>query len=114
MILHFFGGMNLAGGYFFIDDVSIKEAKKEAPTFPNVFTPNNDNVNDVWHCNFINYEAVNCLIYNRWGNIVFHSNEKNIQWSGQSIYGNECTEGVYYYVIETEEELFKGYIQLIR
>ena len=101
-------------GYFFIDDVSIKEIEKQVPNIPNVFTPNNDAVNDLWFCDFSNYDTVNCAIYNRWGNQVFCASNNIIQWDGKTTSGNDCEDGIYFYCIETATEKYKGYIQLIR
>jgi gliding motility-associated-like protein len=107
-------GLVFPNDYLYIDDVSIKEIEPLAPVIPNVFTPNNDLVNDVWQCDFLNFETVNCLIYNRWGNLIFQSNKQIIQWDGRTTSGNNCEDGVYFYCIETETEKHKGHIQLIR
>jgi gliding motility-associated-like protein len=101
-------------GYFFIDDVSIKEIEPLAPIIPNVFTPNSDLVNDIWRCDFSTFENVSCFIYNRWGNLIFQSNKQIILWDGRTTSGNNCEDGVYFYCIETEKEKYKGHIQLIR
>lgn len=101
-------------GYYFVDDVSIPEADQQMSNIPNVITPNNDAVNDLWSCDFSNYDNVNCIIYNRWGNIVFNSSTNIIQWNGKTTSGNNCEEGIYFYCIETETEKFKGHIQLMR
>jgi gliding motility-associated-like protein len=101
-------------GYFFIDDVSIKEIEPLAPVIPNVFTPNSDGVNDVWRCDFSAFKTVNCSIYNRWGNLIFQSNKQIIQWDGRTTSGINCEDGIYFYCIETETEKYKGHIQLIR
>ena len=92
-------------GYFFIDDVSIIE--KEMPELPNVFSPNGDGVNDIWKAEF--EEEVHCLIYNRWGNKIYEQKEKNIYWNGTNY-----NDGVYYYIINSNQYNYKGFIQLIR
>ena len=67
---------------------------------PNVFTPNNDNHNDVFlpvgHC----ISDFDMKIYNRYGVLVFESNDIDKGWNGK-IDGdqNEASEGVYFYVI---------------
>lgn len=67
---------------------------------PNVFTPNNDLVND----NFIpveikNVQSINLIIMNRWGQTVFESDKLNFMWDG-TWKGQECVEGVYFYLIK--------------
>ncbi len=104
----------LGVGYFFIDDVSIKEIEPLAPIIPNVFTPNSDLLNDIWRCDFSTFENVSCFIYNRWGNLIYQSNKQIILWDGTTTSGNNCEDGVYFYCIETEKEKYKGHIQLIR
>ncbi|HLW29539.1 MAG TPA: gliding motility-associated C-terminal domain-containing protein, partial [Brumimicrobium sp.] len=77
-------------------------------TFPNVFTPNGDNNNDsfkfVYH---ENVKSLNIVILNRWGNVVFESDDINFQWNGNiNNTGGECVDGVYFYKAELEN--FKG------
>lgn len=65
---------------------------------PNIFTPNNDNSNDVFTLNGENVESLELIILNRWGNVVFESTDINAAWNGKvNNEGNECTEGVYFY-----------------
>src|SRR5690606_21260839 len=64
---------------------------------PNVFTPegDKDNVFQVFGHHIAEY---NLTIFNRWGEIIFHSNDINISWDGK--YLNELMEqGVYPYTI---------------
>jgi gliding motility-associated-like protein len=110
----FWGNLHMAGGYFFIDDVSIKEIESVDVIIPNIFTPNQDGVNEKWQIDLSFYEKVNCVIYNRWGNLIFQTNKSIIQWNGYSTSGVEMEEGIYFYCIETEKEKYKGHIQLIR
>lgn len=103
--------------YYFIDDVSVNEYNVSPEAIidneiPNIFTPNNDNINDVWQFN--SNDSLNCIIYNRWGNKIFETNKSFIQWDGRTTSGIECTDGIYYYTIQTKEQNYKGYIQLIR
>ena len=66
---------------------------------PNVFTPNNDGINESFNpisvCNFEHYEL---LIYNRWGNEIIATNNQQLKWDGK-YKGFECTDGVYFYVL---------------
>lgn len=67
--------------------------------FPNAFTPNNDNINDVFIpkslCKFIDYEL---LIYNRWGEMIYKTNDFEKGWDGKT-YNSEANTGVYVYTI---------------
>ena len=53
--------------------------------FPNVFTPDNDGINDVFYpiikCDFM-VENYRLLIFNRWGQLVFESQNPTEQWDG--------------------------------
>jgi len=65
---------------------------------PNIFTPNNDGVNDFFApFNVEGIEKSSIVIYNRWGSEVFKSNVPHEGWNGQS-QGNDCPGGVYYWI----------------
>ncbi|MBL1234001.1 MAG: gliding motility-associated C-terminal domain-containing protein [Vicingaceae bacterium] len=109
------GGQYSPSTYIFIDDVSITEIICE-PIFHNVFTPNNDDINEHWQpilCLDDN-EQVNITIYNRWGQKVYEAVNKAAYWDGRTTSGNNCPEGTYYYIITTTKETYKGTIQLLR
>jgi gliding motility-associated-like protein len=69
---------------------------------PNVFSPNNDNVNDVFNplisCSdavLSNYELV---IYGRWGNPIFKTNDITNGWDG-TVNNLKISSGVYVWTI---------------
>lgn len=65
---------------------------------PNVFSPNNDNTNDFWQfIDLKNVKELELIILNRWGNLVFESDELNPQWNGKLPNGADASEGVYFY-----------------
>jgi len=98
------------------------------PTFTvaNVFTPNDDDVNDTWSINFstVNSHIKNfkMSIYDRWGLLVYETNPNvstpKSKWDGHTNSGEECSGGVYFYIItfEKNEEhiLLKGNLSLFR
>jgi gliding motility-associated-like protein len=53
---------------------------------PNAFTPNNDGLNDVFRilpaCKYVALEKFKLRIYNRWGQLVFSTNDINEGWDG--------------------------------
>ena len=79
---------------------------------PNVFTPNNDNVNDVFtpildSIDFV--DKVQISIYNRYGKLVFQTNDPMINWNGkENNNGNELPTGTYFYTIEYSEIRLRG------
>jgi gliding motility-associated-like protein len=49
---------------------------------PTSFTPNNDNLNDVWGVKGQYIESIDITIYNRWGKVIFHTLDINQVWEG--------------------------------
>ncbi|MNV21545.1 hypothetical protein D3C71_1124830 [compost metagenome] len=100
--------------YYFIDDVSLTPLDSFAAitSFPNVFSPNGDQENDQFTFHTGNKKG-SMTITNRWGNTVFHS-DLPFSWDGTTSDGQECTEGVYYYIFDSESESKSGMIHLLR
>lgn len=97
---------------------------------PNVFTPNGDNFNDFFvplsysESNpFANVEKVDMTIYNRWGKIMYTTDDPAIKWDGKNQANNEdCADGVYFYTCKVyiitidgpQELLLQGSVSLYR
>ncbi len=92
---------------------------------PNTFTPNADGQNDL----FVPYpycfvEKVDFRVFNRWGNLVFQTENPDLLWDGRNLRGEALPAGVYFYTCRVFEErvggtteaanLLRGYIELIR
>lgn len=68
---------------------------------PQVYSPNNDNVNDQWIIPDIDYfKDSHILIYNRWGNVVYESNGYLNRWEGRSKNAKDLPDGTYFYVVD--------------
>ena len=86
----------------------------------NVFTPNNDGANDVFTINLEHAVELDLTITNRWGNVVFETNDLNFEWNGRNLNsGAACSEGVYFYkftVVGFDGESISehGYVHLVR
>ena len=91
---------------------------------PNVFTPNNDGIND-WFGITSNMEAnASMVILNRWGNVVTEKefvttpNVFEPLWDGTSTglvvtpASGIATDGVYFYKLRVREEEFSGFVLL--
>lgn len=78
---------------------------------PNAFTPNGDGINDFFRpepgWQFI--KRVNFRVYNRWGNIVYKTEDPAIQWDGKDYKnGGDLPAGSYYYQVEVFEIRLDG------
>lgn len=84
-------------------------------SIPNVFTPNSDNVNDLFILKLpYNYDFVELTILNRWGNVVFKTTNSNIVWDGE-----KSSDGVYFWILCFRTEYGKeakqtGFVHLSR
>jgi gliding motility-associated-like protein len=65
---------------------------------PNVFTPNNDGINDVFTLKSIGLNFVNALVYDRWGLKMYEWSVLNGGWDGKTS-GTDVPEGTYFYII---------------
>jgi gliding motility-associated-like protein len=72
--------------------------------FPNVFTPNNDGLNDVFMPIFPCPVIVSDFrIYDRWGKLVFETKDPLAGWDGK-LNGKEAPSDVYGWTVEYEAE----------
>lgn len=108
-----------------------------AYSLPNIFTPDDDGNNDLFHpCDqttgiefqklcppYRNIRDVDMKIYNRWGQLVFKTTDLNILWNGKiNNSGGDCPDGVYFYICEVNEihidgirkRTLNGFTHLIR
>lgn len=49
---------------------------------PDAFTPNNDGINDVFFGQGEYLKSYNMQIYDRWGELIFESNDPSLKWDG--------------------------------
>jgi gliding motility-associated-like protein len=87
-------------------------------TFPNAFTPNGDNHNDLFRPICSGYHRYHVLrISNRWGQTLFESTNTNPSWDG-SFNGVPQDMGVYFYYLKYDcggkTQEVKGDFTLIR
>ncbi len=86
---------------------------------PNIFTPNGDRYNPYFALDGKDERDVpietglpidvcdsyfeEIIIYNRWGNVVFRSDDREFRWNGQN-----ASPGIYYYTIRYTDHDYKG------
>jgi len=87
---------------------------------PNAFSPDGDGVNDTWEIDGFNrYPSNKIIIYNRWEEKVYETNNYQNDWNGISnISANtgRLPEGTYFYYIDLGEDIapLKGYVYIKR
>ncbi len=85
---------------------------------PNAFTPNGDGINDVLYLRGNNITEMRLIIYNRWGQRVFSTEDQSVGWDG-TYQGKQLPPDVYGFYFEVrcgDEELYtlKGNVTLLR
>lgn len=68
---------------------------------PNVFTPNNDGVNDVFVLQTSNLTEIKCTIFDRWGVKMYDvtAEKGNIEWDGKNFGKKDVPAGTYFYIL---------------
>jgi len=82
---------------------------------PNVFTPNEDGVNDVFKIDGLEQGSV-LKIFNRRGQLIYENMNYNNDWNGKDTNGNPMNEDTYWYVLNIPGNniAYKGYVYLKR
>ena len=84
---------------------------------PNVFSPNNDGVNDCYDLgDKIDFrDCSDWSVFNRWGQKVFQSSSSQNCWNGkQNSSGDDLPTGAYFYILNVNGGQYKGTISLFR
>jgi gliding motility-associated-like protein len=88
---------------------------------PTGFSPNGDGINDEFTPTLMDAFDYTFAVYNRWGSLVFFSNEIGSGWDGNDKNGNECENGVYVWKISFKKYTdpnalleHKGMVTLVR
>ncbi len=82
---------------------------------PNVFSPNGDSWNDFFRIPGIEgFPNSKLEIYNRWGNVIYQSNDYGGGWDGR-INNEPVADGTYYYILRRSDgENFHGGLTITR
>lgn len=89
---------------------------------PNIFTPNGDGKNDRFGpFPYRGVDRIEIEVFNRWGDVVFRTNDPDIEWKGTHLDSNSpLPDGVYYYLCTVhftrlsgqEVVQLKGYVHI--
>ncbi len=88
-------------------------------SIPNVFTPNGDGNNDVFLITNTGMKQLHCIIYDRWGVLIYEWDSPTGYWDGKTKGGGEAVDGVYYWTLDMTDYVGKtygdhGFVHLIR
>jgi gliding motility-associated-like protein len=83
---------------------------------PNAFSPNGDGVNDVFEISGLeSFGSIQFIVFNRWGNEVYASDDYKNNWNGLNKNGDELAEDTYYYILKPSgHSALKGFVILKR
>jgi gliding motility-associated-like protein len=79
---------------------------------PNIFTPNDDGVNDVFFIRNLPSPGAKLVITNRWGKEVFSSGDYKNDWKADNV-----SDGIYFYRLQgtsSEVKTMSGWIEILR
>jgi gliding motility-associated-like protein len=87
---------------------------------PNAFTPGNkDNLNDIFKPIVIGVQDYSFVIYDRWGELIYKTNDPEAGWNG-TYKSKSCTDDVYVWkcefqnIVTKELESHVGHVTLVR
>ena len=88
-------------------------------SIPNIFTPNNDNINDVFFIKGIYLINFSCKIYDRWGSLIYQWADINVGWNGKINDESLADDGNYYFLLTYNDNTGglinkKGFFQLLK
>jgi len=66
---------------------------------PTGITRNKDGLNDIWGTFPVFVREYSMLVYDRWGNILWESNQKKNQWDA-TVFGKDLPDGVYAWKVD--------------
>jgi gliding motility-associated-like protein len=97
------GCKDTATVYIVVSDVPV------VIVIPNVFSPNGDNINDIFEVTATGINNFDCKVYDRWGLLLHEWIGTSGGWDGKAKNGANCTEGTYFYLITYDDNLKKSY-----
>ncbi len=106
-------------GFGCTDTARITLRIEEGIIIPNVFSPNNDGVNDWFYIPNTGMKEFSIEIFNRWGTKLWETTAPEIRWDGRTTAGVLVPDGTYFFILKAESISGKdysttGHVNLIR
>ena len=98
-----------------LNTLSVEVGAVEDSLFvPNIFTPNDDNLNDYFEVRSNGIEDFNLSVFNRYGNVLFETTNLEFQWPAAHV-----ASGVYFWSADyttcwKKRKSMKGWVHVIR
>lgn len=85
---------------------------------PNAFTPDGDGINDTFFGQGTHIAEFNIMIFDRWGELLFTSDNLNAAWDGY-YRGTESKPDVYVYRVKLRDDMgayhsYEGHVTLVK
>jgi gliding motility-associated-like protein len=110
-------GVDQSGCLSETSSISIRTEACQTLFVPNSFTPNGDDLNDIFKIYGTSIYNPVLKIYDKWGNEIYRS--PNLYWNGDNGIGYYCNTDIYAWEVEYRDKeglrkLRKGFVALIR
>jgi gliding motility-associated-like protein len=80
---------------------------------PQIITPNDDGNNDYFEIKALRFTPdVKLSVFNRWGSLVYEDMEYKNNFNGYNKQGEKLADDTYFYILEVNDKLYKGYFVL--
>ncbi|MGB2423908.1 MAG: gliding motility-associated C-terminal domain-containing protein [Flavobacteriales bacterium] len=112
------------GNVAMFEQVIVVSEPPTVPELPTGFSPNNDSFNDVYRirnagpdlglppCDWL--DNTTFTVFDRWGSVVYLSNDVSIPWDGTNISGRPLPVGTYFVVFEANGLTYRATVDLRR
>jgi gliding motility-associated-like protein len=94
----YFLTVTTTGGCFYRDSIVVTNCCQAQIEIPTAFTPHSTPANNLFRIRHENLQSIDIQIYNRWGNLVYRSNDPEQGWDG-TFEGKPAQAGVYQVII---------------
>jgi gliding motility-associated-like protein len=109
-VTEYFSWLDEMGATTLVCDYAIVDSDFHAP---NVFTPNGNGENDVFNTGYSGPEKYHLEIYDRWGVLIFITDDTNQHWNGSALNGEAVSDGTYYYILGIGIKKYAGFVTLL-
>lgn len=81
---------------------------------PNVISPNGDGMNDFFFIKGLTEPGVSLKIFDRWGDLIYLTDDYKNNWGGEAGNGKKLSDGVYFYLVTSPKKgVFNGFVHVL-